>query len=132
MTGSKNGGLAAVSPPGVEKRCIPAIVGQDACLIARSGPGALPRKPARYPSHFLGLAIPGGSAFELSQPLKSLLNAEVPVALGSDGPTNPYLNILFATLHVDNPAEAITREQAVTAYTIASALVCLLAAVPGR
>jgi len=73
------------------------------------------------PSHFMGLAIPGGSAFKTSQPLKSLLNAGIPVALGSDGPTNPYLNILFATLHGDNPAEAITREQAVTAYTITSA-----------
>ncbi len=32
------------------------------------------------------------------QPLRSLLAAGIPVALGSDGPTNPYLNIMFATL----------------------------------
>jgi predicted amidohydrolase YtcJ len=75
----------------------------------------------QIPSHFMGLAIPGGSAFELSQPLKSLLKAGIPVALGSDGPTNPYLNMLFATIHANNPKEAITREQAVAAYTITSA-----------
>jgi hypothetical protein len=43
------------------------------------------------------------------------------VALGSDGPTNPYLNILFATIHANHPSEAITREQAVIAYTLTSA-----------
>jgi predicted amidohydrolase YtcJ len=32
------------------------------------------------------------------------------VAFGSDGPTNPYLNILFATIHANHPSEAITRE----------------------
>lgn len=55
------------------------------------------------------------------QPLQSLLDAGVPLALGSDGPTNPYLNIMFASIHPDRPSEAITREQAVTAYTLGSA-----------
>ncbi|MEI4878406.1 amidohydrolase family protein, partial [Klebsiella pneumoniae] len=40
---------------------------------------------------------------------------------GSDGPTNPYLNIMFASLHANRPSEAITREQAVVAYTLTSA-----------
>ena len=30
---------------------------------------------------------------------------------------NPYLNLMFATIHPDNPDEAITRPQAVEAYT---------------
>jgi predicted amidohydrolase YtcJ len=55
------------------------------------------------------------------QPLRSLLAAGVPVAFGSDGPTNPYLNIMFATLDPNRPSEAITREQAVIAYTLRSA-----------
>jgi len=55
------------------------------------------------------------------QPLRSLLAAGVPVALGSDGPTNPYLNIMFTTLDPNRPSEAITREQAVIAYTLTSA-----------
>jgi predicted amidohydrolase YtcJ len=56
-----------------------------------------------------------------SQPLRSLLTAGIPLSLGSDGPTNPYLNIMFASLHPDRPSEAITREQAVIAYTLTSA-----------
>ena len=73
------------------------------------------------PSHLMVLGQPGRPAFEKFQPLKSLLSAGIPVALGSDGPTNPYLNILFATTHANRPSEAITREQAVTAYTLTSA-----------
>lgn len=56
-----------------------------------------------------------------AQPLRSLLAAGIPVALGSDGPTNPYLNIMLASLHPNRPSEAITREQAVIAYTLTSA-----------
>jgi hypothetical protein len=55
------------------------------------------------------------------QPLRSLLVAGVPLAFGSDGAMNPYLNIMFAVLHPDRPSEAITREQAVIAYTATSA-----------
>jgi predicted amidohydrolase YtcJ len=73
------------------------------------------------PSHLMGFSPPDRPAFDLSQPLKSLLAAGIPVALGSDGPTNPYLNILFATIHENHPSEAITREQAVIAYTLTSA-----------
>jgi predicted amidohydrolase YtcJ len=43
------------------------------------------------------------------------------VAFGSDGPLNPYLNIMFAVIHPARPTEAITREQAVAAYTQGSA-----------
>jgi predicted amidohydrolase YtcJ len=64
-----------------------------------------------------------GGIFEKTktQPLRSLLDAGIPVALGSDGPMNPYLNIMFASLHPNRPSEAITREQAVIAYTLTSA-----------
>ncbi len=56
-----------------------------------------------------------------SQPLRSLLVAGIPLAFGSDGPTNPYLNIMFASLDPNRPSEAISREQAVIAYTLGSA-----------
>jgi predicted amidohydrolase YtcJ len=56
-----------------------------------------------------------------AQPLRSLLAAGIPVAFGSDGQPNPYLNIMFASLDPDRPSEAITREQAVIAYTLTSA-----------
>src|SRR5690606_22811109 len=53
--------------------------------------------------------------------LRSLIEAGIPVALGSDGPPNPFLNIMFAVMHPANPAEAITVAQAVRAYTWGSA-----------
>lgn len=55
------------------------------------------------------------------QAVRSLLAAGVRLALGSDGPRNPFLNIMFATTYPTNPDEALTREQAVTAYTRGSA-----------
>jgi predicted amidohydrolase YtcJ len=55
------------------------------------------------------------------QPLRSLIEAGIPVALGSDGPLNPFLNIMLATIHPYSPKEAVTREQAVRAYTFGSA-----------
>jgi len=55
------------------------------------------------------------------QPMRSLLDAGIPLALGSDGPNNPYLNIMLATIYPGKPHEAITREQAVIAYTLTAA-----------
>ncbi len=48
---------------------------------------------------------------------RTLLEAGVPLAFGSDGPMNPGLNIMFAVSHPVHPEEAISREQAVEAYT---------------
>ena len=55
------------------------------------------------------------------QPMRSILRAGIPLAIGSDGPMNPYLNVMLATVHPANPAEALTREEAVEAYTRGSA-----------
>jgi predicted amidohydrolase YtcJ len=55
------------------------------------------------------------------QPMHSLVRAGVPVALGSDGPVNPFVNIMFAVLHPVDPAEALSVEEAVIAYTRGSA-----------
>ncbi|HRI05071.1 MAG TPA: amidohydrolase family protein [Pyrinomonadaceae bacterium] len=48
---------------------------------------------------------------------RSLIDGGMHFALGSDGPMNPYLNIMFSSIHPSRPTEAITREQAVVAYT---------------
>jgi predicted amidohydrolase YtcJ len=113
-----------------------AVVWSGRRLRFEHGDGAFPdlqERMKRYgvvvvqnPSHLMGGhmltdAPPGTELFRESQPLKSLLAAGIPVALGSDGPVNPYLNIMFATIHLDRPSEAITREQAVIAYTLTSA-----------
>lgn len=63
----------------------------------------------------------GPARAEQMQPLRSLLNAGIPLAIGSDGPNNPYLNIMLAAVYPGKPSEAITREQAVVAYTLGSA-----------
>jgi hypothetical protein len=58
-----------------------------------------------------------------ARPLKSFLVAGIPLALGSDsgGTVNPFTDIMFAATHPDRPSEAITLEQAVSAYTATSA-----------
>ena len=53
--------------------------------------------------------------------LRSLVDAGIPVAIGSDGPMNPFLNIMLASIDPIRPTEAISREQAVLAYTLGSA-----------
>jgi predicted amidohydrolase YtcJ len=94
-------------------------------------PDLIPRAKAlglvvvQNPSHLMIrddiLARLGADRARVVQPMKSLVEAGVPLALGSDGPLNPFLNILFATTHAVNPPEALSREQAVTAYTYGSA-----------
>ena len=64
--------------------------------------------------------LPRLRAFK-AQPLRSLVAAGVPIALGSDGVLNPWLGVLGATTHQDRPTEAITVAQAVTAATRGSA-----------
>lgn len=77
------------------------------------------------PSHLtlgpLAAARYGPARMAILQPLKSVLSNGMMLALGSDGPINPFLNIMFAVMHPDNPAEALTVEQAVRAYTLGSA-----------
>ena len=92
-------------------------------LVARAA--ALGVGVVQNPSHFafpeVMFARFGYANMATFQPMKSLLATGVPLALGSDGPPSPFLNILFAVTHPTNHREALTREQAVTAYTRGSA-----------
>jgi predicted amidohydrolase YtcJ len=74
------------------------------------------------PTHFA--PVPGfapSPAPAHGMALKTLLKAGIPLAIGSDGPFNPYLNIMLATTHPMRPSEALSREEAVIAYTLTSA-----------
>ncbi len=71
------------------------------------------------PTHLsLDLARWGTRRAEHDQPMRSLVKAGVPLTIGSDGPDNPFLNIMLATTCKDKPHEALTREQAVIAPTL--------------
>lgn len=67
------------------------------------------------PSHFEARSFFPRGDYQI---VKQIVQAGIPFALGSDGPMNPYLNILWAT---NNGPESLTREEAVRAYTSGSA-----------
>ena len=76
------------------------------------------------PTHFNPAMNPAFQRFGTNLhyfPFRTLLEAGIPLALGSDGPLNPGLNLMFALLHPVRPDEALSREQAVEAYTRGSA-----------
>jgi predicted amidohydrolase YtcJ len=64
---------------------------------------------------------PGGlKVMHEESPLNSLRKAGVVVAIGSDGgprERNPFLNFMLAITHGSQPSEALSREQALKAYT---------------
>jgi predicted amidohydrolase YtcJ len=83
-------------------------------------PDLIPRAHAlgivvvQNPTHF---AVLGEDVLHTSQPVRSLLAAGVPVAFGSDGVTNPFLNLMLAVTHPHQHTEGIPLEQALIAYT---------------
>ena len=79
------------------------------------------QNPAHFTIPEIMTARYGAGRAASVEPMKSLVEAGIPIAIGGDGPMNPYLNMLFAIQHPNNPREALTREQVVTAYTAGSA-----------
>jgi predicted amidohydrolase YtcJ len=74
------------------------------------------------PAHFdKNIVLLRGNMSKTGFRFLSLLKAGIPVAIGSDGPFNPFLNIMLATTDPAFPDQAMTREQAVIAYTLTSA-----------
>lgn len=77
------------------------------------------------PSHFMIAPLLqqrlGAARTARTDQVKAVIAARVPFAIGSDGVTNPFLNIMFAVMNPTNPSQALTVEQAVAAYTRGSA-----------
>jgi len=67
------------------------------------------------PTHFMAKPLYPKGAY---MPLKSLLKAGIPVAIGSDAEPNPFRDIAAA---IDNGDESITRAEAIDLYTRGSA-----------
>lgn len=64
----------------------------------------------------------GAERARVFQPMRSLLDAGIPLAIASDGGPgapvlNPYLNLMLAAYYPGKPNESLSREQAVIAYT---------------
>ena len=64
------------------------------------------------PSHFM---LPqymtprlGPERLKRTTTVKAIVESGVPFALESDGPMNPFLNIMFATINANNPSQALT------------------------
>ncbi|MFC7301569.1 amidohydrolase [Cognatiluteimonas weifangensis] len=74
------------------------------------------------PSHFM---LPAAESAYMQahalQPLAAVAAAGIPLALGSDGPPSPWLNMLFASHPVSRPDQTLSREQVLRAYTAGSA-----------
>jgi predicted amidohydrolase YtcJ len=73
------------------------------------------------PTHFADAELFARRWGTNKQLLRSLLEAGVHVAIGSDGAMNPFANIMFAVTHPANPREALSRAQALQAYTLGAA-----------
>jgi predicted amidohydrolase YtcJ len=89
------------------------------------------------PTHLPPPATPGGppQLFDTPSFLRSLVSGGLPLALGSDGPPdlqNPFLNMMLAITYAGRPGEALTVDQALTAYTFGGALAERQEAVRGR
>lgn len=122
-------GLEATAPPGAWRARRPRIehgdlitpadiqraVAEGAVIVQNGTHLALPDvfhqriAPQRYPT---------------IQPLRTLLDAGVPLALGTDAIgqfRTPWVDVMLTVIHPDQPSEAITVEEAVAAYTRGSA-----------
>jgi hypothetical protein len=65
----------------------------------------------------LGLLMMHTPMYARQSPLRSLVKKGIKVGIAPDGLTNPFVNIMIITSQQSNPAENLTREEAVIAYT---------------
>lgn len=95
----------------------------DIARVARLGV-VIVQNPLHFTLTGLYLERFDAQTFNELEPMRSLLAAGVPLALGSDSigvPSNPYLDMFLAIIHPTRPSEGLTLVQAVTAYTRGSA-----------
>lgn len=118
--------MRAEAPDSVWRRLRPRLehadgLGRDQLADVRSLGIVVVQNPAHLAIPEVMTARWGAERLQRLDLLRTLIDSGVPLALGSDGPRAPGLNIMLATLHQNVPSEALTREQAVVAYTRGSA-----------
>jgi predicted amidohydrolase YtcJ len=119
--------MAALAPDSVWRRLRPRLehgdgLAPDQYELARRLGVIVVENPSHLALGPAGAGRLDAARAAIFQPMRSLLANGIPLALGSDGPLNPFLNLMFAVTHPNNPAEALTMEQAVRAYTWGSAV----------
>ena len=117
--------LRSVAPDSVWRRIRPRIEHGDNLMADQFADAkALGIVVVQNPTH-LSIVFRGNrwddSRASRSEVLRGIVEAGIPLAIGSDGPVETGLNLMFAILNPANPAHALTREQAVIAYTRTSA-----------
>ena len=117
--------MPAVAPESVWRRARVRIEGGDGLVsdlwpLAQRLGVVVVQRPAELANAAL-LRSRLGVRAATYQPLRSLLARGIPIALASDGETSPYVALALATTHPANPAEALSREEAVRALTWGSA-----------
>jgi predicted amidohydrolase YtcJ len=114
--------MRAEAPDSVWRRLRPRIehgdgMGRDQIAAVKSLGIVVVQNPAHLAIPQVLHAVWGPERTAGRQMMRTLIDSGVPLAIGSDGPRAPGLNVMLATLHPDVPSEALTREQAVMAYT---------------
>jgi predicted amidohydrolase YtcJ len=69
----------------------------------------------------MGIIMTHTPQYGHNNPLRSLIEQGIPVAMAPDGLINPFVNIQIVSSQQANPDENITREQAILVYTLGSA-----------
>lgn len=118
--------MASLAPDSVWRELRPRIehgdgLSPDQYAAAKAFGIVIVQNPAHFALGPMVLARYGAARLPMLQPAKSLLRNGIMLALGSDGPVNPFLNLMLAVFHPNNPLEALTMEQAVRAFTLGSA-----------
>jgi predicted amidohydrolase YtcJ len=99
---------------------------QDLYDVAKKAKAIVVLNPTHFP--FRG-AYPAGQQY---MPGQGLVKNGIPIAIGSDGPLNPYLNMFFAITREDTPAQKMSRVDVLRAYTSGSAFAEFTETTKGR
>ncbi|MGD1096520.1 MAG: amidohydrolase family protein [Bryobacteraceae bacterium] len=89
--------------------------------LARKLPVVVVANPTHLTLGGMSLRRFGPDNMKGRQPIRSLIEANIPLAIGSDGEMNPFLVIMLISTIPGRPQDALTRQEAIIAYTATAA-----------